>query len=77
MNKLAIIRSRRAKPVPAVAALAMSPNMSQRDWFAGMALAGIASNFAGAKQKANETNPEAHARWADAAADAMMRRRGQ
>ena len=47
-----------------------------RDKFAAFALAGISAHISGATKNTSETASEAHARWAYATADAMMKARG-
>jgi hypothetical protein len=51
------------------------PGMTLRDYFAGQALAGISAHLRGATINEPETSAQAHARWAYAAADAMMEAR--
>ena len=48
---------------------------ARRHEFAVAALAGISSHVTGPEKKTSETNPEAHARWAWAVADAMLKAR--
>lgn len=51
--------------------------MSLRDWFAGQALAGISAHPTGPHKMMGEGARQAHARWAYAAADAMLAERAK